>query len=200
MHAGLDSARGARPRPMAQPRVARASLALSAVALLWFVPARGWAMTAEGALITNLASGTYSSPVSGAQTVISYGVTATVLVVNPTVLLQKTANPTLQSVAGTVTFCITFSNASAYVSAFNILILDVTPQNMHYVPGAGNAVWVNDPSAITNDYSPNGGQPPIGWVTGYPGVALGSTATFRWNVPVLGPGRSGYVCYMASVM
>ena len=158
---------------------------------------RAYGMTAEGTLITNLASGTFTTTAGTANT-ISYGVTATVVVAQPMVMLQKTAAPTLQSVAGTVTFCITFSNASRYASAFSVQVFDLLPTNMRFIDWGTPGNWVDDPTGITQDYWNGGtaswqmGQPPAG--------SANATSAFRWNVPVLGPGRSGYVCYRASVM
>ena len=200
MYAGLDLTGWARPSAHAQRARSRRSLSLAAAAFLSLLGAsRVSAMTAEGTLITNLASATANPTTAGIPQlvtgVITYGVTATVGVANPTVMLNKTATPTIQATGGVVTFCITFSNSSDYVSAFNIVIRDIAPNNMGFVDWWTQ--WVDDPSAIPNppDYSYNAGTL---WTTGTP--IVGRTVAARWSVPALGPGRSGYVCYRASVL
>src|SRR6266496_3327318 len=99
------------------------------------------AMAADGALITNVVSATFGG--SGGPTImytVSYNATSNVLISCPIVSLAKVAIPTVQSVAGTVTFQIWVANTPTPASTFNVVITDMLPDNMAYV-GASQAIW-----------------------------------------------------------
>ena len=155
------------------------------------------ASTADGVLITNLASATYKTT-SGAGQVITYGATVNVLVATPVVMLRKQASGTLQASGGTVTFCISYSNSGKWASAFNVVITDAMPDNMRFVNGSGNEVGPPAGSSVVSAWSTNGGG---GWTSGStPFMAQGTPVLLRWTVDVLGPGDSGFVCYTVSVL
>jgi len=147
----------------------------------------------EGACITNTASATYQFLGTGKS--ISYNATTCVCVGTPSVMLRKLASPSLQASGGTVTFCVSFSNKSLYMSAVNFVITDVIPANMAFA-GWGDA-WYIDAAmgTITQAYTLNGG---LVWTsTGSP--VVGTTAALRWVIPVLGIHQSGMACYLATV-
>jgi uncharacterized repeat protein (TIGR01451 family) len=155
---------------------------------------RAFGTMVEGACITNSASATYSF--AGSAKTISYNATTCVCVGTPSVMLRKLASPTLQASGGTVTFCVSFSNKSVYMSAVNFVITDVIPANMAFA-GWGEAWYVDAlMGTITQAYSLNAG---VTWYsTGSP--ALGATATLRWVIPWLGIHASGMTCYLATVL
>jgi len=162
--------------------------------------ARGaWAATADGVLITNHASATYKMT-SGTGQVISYGATVTVMVATPAVMLKKVAGPTMQASGGTVTFCISFSNSGGLASAFDVTITDAMPDNMRFAAGTGNASWDPAGGVVYWAWSTNGGA---GWTMGGTAMPTNGQATpllLRWQVDVLSPRASGFVCYTASVL
>jgi len=152
---------------------------------------RAGAGTVDGTLITNVASGTYSSA-SRIGFIVSYPVTAYVLVQNPAVWIWKTASPTLQAPGGDVTFTACVKNQSAYVSAFNVTVTDVLPIGFDFraMSSIWPASWV-----ITNA---NGLAGP--WVAGWPTVGQEPTWFLRWTLPVVGPMASGCVAFTARVL
>jgi len=164
---------------------------LMAAVLLAAGSARGTMV--EGACITNSASATYQF--GGLGKSISYSATTCVCVRTPSVMLSKLSSPSLQASGGTVTFCVSFSNKSAYMSAVNFVITDVIPANMAFA-GWGDAWYVfwDSLPTVTQAYSLNG----VVWVTGG-SPALGVTATLRWVIPALGMSQSGVACYLATV-
>lgn len=160
---------------------------------------RASAMTTDGSLLTNLASGTYKIT-SGTGQLISYGASAMVIVMTPATVIGKVASPTMMTSGGTVTFCITFSNASAWASAMNVVITDVLPDNMKYVAGGevyygitgGSTVypaWATSAAGPWTQTTPNTGQ-----------TSPAGTLYLKWTVDVTGPKQSGQVCYKATVL
>ena len=185
----------------------KGALMLAAGVLWLLVPARpAHAMTADGALITNVASGTYETT-GGVASEFDYNVTAFVLVATPQMILQKTGTPTMQAPGGLVTFCLTFSNQSAYTSAFNFVITDAVPDNMRFYqetftnhPAGGTIVptWSDDAGATWNDAV---GVAPIGGTPGrYPFSCCAVDVILRWSVDMVGIQQSGYVCYTTSIL
>src|SRR5688500_17248493 len=80
-------------------------LVLAARGLVSMAPGSAAAATADGTLITNVACATFSAnPAGTAGYAVSYCATATVLIRNPCIALQKIANPTVQASGGDVTF------------------------------------------------------------------------------------------------
>lgn len=170
------------------------------------------AMTSEGTLITNVATASYWSS-DGAKFAPTYGVTATVLVMNPSVHLRKVASPSMQCSGGTVTFCIYVINVSAMSSSFNITIEDVLPGDgtgnagFAYLYPGGRSEW--NPQAATVTYGYRGTN--FGANNNWPGYvsdpeldgepANGTSGPYyiRWNISVLGPARSMMVCFKATV-
>lgn len=154
------------------------------------------AATTDGTLITNVACGTFLSS-AGMGFAISYCCTATVLVSNPCVALQKRATPTVQSSGGTVTFELIAINCSNSSSAFNIMVTDRLPDNMAYVTSA-NPAWysgtggpINSAFRSADNVSWSGGWPVLGQVTPY---------WLRWQLEFLGPGKSGGITFLATVL
>lgn len=184
------------------------------VMLAWIlgalVPAQpGHAMTADGALITNVASATYRGTFAfgGPTLEVDYNVTVVVLVTTPQMMIQKTGTPTMQAPGGLVTFCLTFSNQSAYTSAFNFVITDAIPDNMRFYqetftnnPAGGIIVptWSDDGGATWNDAV---GVAPLGGGAGrYPFSCCAVDVILRWSVDLVGIQQSGYVCYTTSIL
>ena len=153
------------------------------------------ATTSEGTLITNLASATFKDK-TGVMREISYGATSWVLVATPSIMLSKMATPTIAVSGGTVTFCITFSNASSLTSAVNVVISDKVPDNVRF----DNVRLENDPAGgiITPSWSTNNAAP---WTTNWPPVAQGpvNSLFLRWTTDVMGPRQSAIVCYSVTI-
>jgi len=164
-------------------------MAAVAAALLW--GAAAGAATGDGVLLTNFASATYQNTAGNAYE-IAYAVTETVLVATPATLIRKDANPTMQAAGGTVTFCITFSNTSAFASAVNVTVSDKVPDNMRWV-GWGT-LWNPGGGAPTTAYA----AAPPAWTDGTPPAA--GQYYLRWTMNVVGPRRSGIVCFLATVL
>jgi len=155
------------------------------------------AATTDGTLITNVACGTFLSS-AGVGFSISYCCTATVLVSNPCVALQKKANPTVQSSGGTVTFELIAINCSASSSAFQIMVTDKLPDNMAYAFSA-NPSW----------YGGNGAPIPslfksadnLTWTGGWPAATGNVTPLWlRWQMQFLSPGSSASITFLATVL
>ncbi len=163
------------------------------------------AATADGVLITNVACGTYGSVTADCNFTASYCVTATVLVVNPNIQINKSVSPSMECAGSTVTFCIWVANASAYTSAFNVHVEDIIPGAsgvMAYVQGQSNWVTGTAGGAVTLGY---GGRPPWNfsltqwWNAEMPAGQTGPYA-IRWVVSVIGPGKSAMLCWKASIL
>ena len=156
------------------------------------------AATSDGALITNVATATFQGAGNPLGFVVSYGVTATVLVQNPRLMLFKTANPTMQAPGGDVTFRACVRNMSADVSAFNITVTDAIPAGFEFqaggVFGANPGIWPNT-WVITNA---NGLAGP--WNAGWPTVGQEPAWFMRWTLPVVGQNKSGCVEFTARVL
>ena len=166
---------------------------------LVMVGRRAWGMTTDGTLITNVASGSFQSA-GGIAFWISYSVTATVLVSNPSVSLIKTATPTVQSSGGTVTFRLWVVNTSQSSSAFNIIITDRLPDYMAYVGPLNPTVWRGNGLPLplwTMSNSPTNGP---GWNANMPGVGQAAPYYLRFALDFLGPSYSAYVEFIATVL
>ena len=156
-----------------------------------------YAATADCAQITNFASATFQTTAqvgtNGSQ-LITYAVSANVMLASPGITIGKTATPTIQGAGGTVTFCIQFQNTSFCASAFNVTLVDRTPDGMNYV---GNSMTTWPPALVWN---PEYALPasPNTWNSGQPaGVAL---YYMRWWVAVMNPRQSGVVCFRVTVL
>jgi len=155
-------------------------------------PAAAFAGVADCGMITNIASVTYTSTV-GVQKVISWNVTAMVMVASPSLIVDKRATPTLQGAGGTVTFCINFQNLSYCASAIDVTIWDKVPDSMNYVP-ASFQEWTNGTGTVDSAFG--AASPPN---------TVGEPAAFgqyylRWGYNFLGPRESGVICYRATVL
>jgi len=162
------------------------------------------ATTSDGTLITNVATATFGSvgsltaPWANAWYEISYAATQTVLVATPNVQLQKTSQPSIECSGGTITFCIWAVNTSSLTSAFNVYLQDKYPPLVSYVVGqtmwpgltAGSAIW-NNWCTTTPTLTRNPGEPPAGL------DAVNGAYYLRWQITMLGPGKSALICYRA---
>ena len=168
------------------------------VMLSSFVPVHAVAGTAEGTLITNVACATYGAVQPNCDFVVSYCVTASVLVANPLIAANKSSNPTIECSGGTITFCIYVRNNSAYTSAFNILVSDILPQNISYING-GQANWAGGTAgaAITI-----GSGSFIPFTTAWVEAPAAQTSNYylRWNISIMGPGKSALVCWKGNIL
>jgi len=162
------------------------------------------ATTTDGTLITNVATATYGSvgsltaPGANPWYEISYAATQTVLVATPNVQLQKTSQPSIECSGGTITFCIWAVNTSSLTSAFNVYLQDKYPPLVSYVVGqtlwpgltAGSAIW-NNWGTTTPTLTRNPGEPPAGL------DSVNGAYYLRWQITILGPGKSALICYKA---
>jgi hypothetical protein len=155
-------------------------------------PAVAAAGVADCGMITNIASVTYTDTF-GVQKVISWNVTAMVMVASPNMIVNKTATPTLQGAGGIVNFCISFQNLSYCASAIDVTIWDKVPDSMNYMP-ASLGEWTN--GAGTMDSAFGAASPPgtVGEPAAYGQYYL------RWGYNFLGPRESGVICYRATVL
>jgi uncharacterized repeat protein (TIGR01451 family) len=114
-------------------------------------------------------------------------------------MLKKTASPTMQASGGVVTFCITYSNSGAWASAFDVTITDVMPDNMKFIAGGNTDGGTSDGAGtVYGAWSTNGGT---NWTSGtWPNNGQAGPVSLRWQVDVLSPKASGFVCYTVSVM
>jgi len=180
---------------------------MSAVALGLLASRSAVAATADGTLITNLASATFTQNLlSGPAVTISYGATSYVIVATPCVMLRKAGNTTIQAAGGTVTFCITFSNCSDWASAMNVVVTDAVPTNCRFVSTPVNQVWSPDGSNVTTAWTSNGAlwnsAPAVSPLWGFPTSPIETypSVILKWTVDALGPGASGYICYTVSIL
>lgn len=185
--------RGAKRSGLAVLRVFSCAVAVSCAAQ------RGAAMTADGALITNVVTATYHSVSGTAQTgpnyTMSYLATATVLVSCPVIWVQKLANPTSAVPGGTVTFQVCIVNSSLQASAFNLAVTDQMPDNMAYLnpsyaswAPAGDTVFDSNSATTTT------------WSNGQPLNGQGAPYYLRWVLDKLAPQKSACVTFMTRVL
>lgn len=175
------------------------SFVLVAAGCLIAAPRLVHAMAADGALITNNVTATYGG--SGGITIkytVSYMATANVLISCPVVSLAKVAIPTVQSAGSVVTFQVWVANTSLQASAFNVVISDRLPDNVTWL-GPQTVWWsgVLPAPGLTSAESTNG---VAAYVTGTPPAGQGSPYYLRWTIDRLGPGRSGFIQYLATVL
>ena len=153
------------------------------------------ATTSDGALITNIACATYMSS-GGAGFAVSYCVTATVLVGNPGIALQKIATPTMQASGGIVRFMIWLINTSPLSSAFNITVTDRLPDNMEMLSSAYTSWNGGSGGTFTASNSSNNTT----WTANLPGAGQDAPYYLRWVLDILGPNRSAFVTFDAVVL
>ena len=186
-----------------------------AILIAVMVAGRAGAMTSEGTLITNVASASYWSA-DGAKFAPTYGSTANVLVMNPTVHLRKVSSPSMQCSGGTVTFCIYVVNVSAMSSAFNVTVEDIMPGDgtgtagfayVDVVASTARTEWNPQGATVIYGYRPTNFGANNVWVgtagdpelDGEPADGTAGPYYIRWNINVLGPNRSMMVCFKATV-
>ncbi len=176
-----------------------AALALVLAALA--IPRESWALTADGALMTNSAWATFSG--SAGKDVwyrTSYLASASVLVCNPIVAFVKTATPSMAAPSNTVTFTMCAVNSSITTSAFNLVLTDRLPDNMAYIPPvsympAAGVFTATYATVLTGT-----------WTAGEPGVGANNVPLapaayyLRWVANVTGPGKSSCVYYRVTVL
>jgi hypothetical protein len=157
-------------------------------------------MTADGALLTNLATGTYRS-VDYSSYEVSYGATALVLVVSPSISIKKSSNVTAMCSGETVTFCIWAVNNSALGSAFNVHVWDSVISEGAYVTGQTNWAGGSGGTITIGYYHKNGITTKNAWAmepdAGTYTVAPASTSPFflKWKLDMLGPAKSAMFCF-----
>lgn len=176
----------------------RGSIAGAVGLMLVFVilPAGARAATADGTIITNTVSATYSTtftPGPGSGYSVSYSATARVVAQDPCIDIKKYAEPPGQVVGEIATFRIWVINCSVSASAFNITVYDKLPLDTYYAQG-----YMSYPSAEwTNAYNLDGGTIYIdgemnaGLVTGLESV--------RYYLPRLGINKSAWVSYQVTI-
>ncbi len=170
----------------------RAVVAAAGVIGIWASQAK--ATTVCGSVITNVAGATVVPFAGVPNGTVSYSVTATVQVRTPGLNLIKQANVTVQSQGGQVTFCITVLNDGC-ASAFNVMVSDQLPSYMTYM--GPNTEWIRGAGLIEYRWYASG----VGWqpYPSRPSVGVSTEALLVWHVDVVGVGKSGYLCYQASV-
>jgi len=152
------------------------------------------AATADGTIITNVASATFNTA-SLSPYAVSYNATATVIIQNPCVSLVKTPDVTIQAAGGTVTYTLWVVNCSPVTSAFNITMTDKLPDNVAYdAPrgfwnGLGGGLWVSSSSS-------NGTT----WPASNPNAGQTATYYLRFVMPTLGPLQSAYMQYSVKIL
>jgi len=166
---------------------------------LLMVSGRSFAATADGALITNVACATFSSNQAGTQGfAVSYCATATVLIQNPCVALQKIANPTVQASGGAVTFTLWVVNCSATSSAWNVTVTDRLPDNTEYSnPSFVSWAGLVTPGVWTPSYA---STLAAAWANGSPGDGQDAPYYLRFTLDVLGPSRSAFARFSVDIL
>ncbi len=173
---------------------------IAGLAMSLAVPGMTLGATADGVLITGTASATYTTKLSGGLPMtISYGATVTVMVATPVVAFAKVANPSMQASGGVVTFCISYSNRGGLASAFDVTITDVMPDNMRFVAGGNSDGGTSDGAGTVYGAWATAVAGP--WTAGtWPNNGQAGPVILRWQIDVLSPRATGFVCYAAQVM
>lgn len=152
--------------------------------------------TADGVLITNCVSASFSVP-GNFRFWVSYCATGTVLVQNPCMQMVKYAMPAMQAVGGTVTYQVYVRNCSLTLTSYNVTVEDVFPANMGYVnPSYLSVAWGGTPT-VTPGY--NNGS----WNAGEPanGSTSGTVTKLRWVItPSMAPTASVMVEFRMTVL
>ena len=179
-----------------------ALVAVMALGAMLVAVQRAAAVTAEGTLLTNVATGTYMSP-DFTPYEVSYSVTANVLVAFPFLQVRKTSTPSAACSGGTVTFCVFAVNNSLYTSAFNVTLRDLVDSGFapyNYINPSYNA-WRSDPgnTTITYGYGKGGVSPTFLWINAEPPAGQEVPLILGWNLDVLGPGQSVHICFSVSI-
>jgi uncharacterized repeat protein (TIGR01451 family) len=169
---------------------------MAGVCLLGGLSQGAKAATADGTLITNLATATFSTA-TGAQVTVSYTATATVLVQNPCVSLLKVPDVTVQAAGGTVTYTLWVVNCSPIMSAFNITVTDKLPDNVSYDAARGN--WNGGSGGTwTSSDSPSG---LAGSYVAVPPTAGQTTPLYlRFVLDLLGASKSAMIRYSVVIL
>lgn len=158
------------------------------------------AATVEGTLILNEVSATLWPYIGVPSGTVSFSATAYVQVCTPSISLDKRANSTVQSAGGVVTFCINIANNSNCTSAFSLIVSDWLPDNMAYVNT--DRMWV-DGGTVGYGYWLPDVMPPVGlwfWPNSKPAPGTTGNVELFWWIDMVGIGRTGYVCFQASVL
>jgi len=154
------------------------------------------AATADGTLVTNVATATFATA-STMGFAVSYGASAYVLIANPCVSLLKVPNVTVQSAGGTVTYTLWVVNCSPTTSAFNVTVTDKLPDNVAYDAARGN--WNGGSWGTLSTWTSATGVP-----TAYANVppAAGQVTPFymRYLLDQLGPNRSAFLSYSVVIL
>jgi len=165
------------------------------------------AMVVEGTLLTNIASASFRAADNPVMQLTSFGVTATVLVMNPSIHLRKTSTPTMQCSGGTVVFCLYVINTSAMSSAFNVVVEDMMPGDaagMGLAFVGGRTEWNPQAATVVYGYRTPEVVPKTLWpptdADGNPDLGVVGPYYIRWAISLVGPNRSMMVCFQATVL
>jgi len=194
--------------------VARKLLRVCAPALacvLWLgAPQQAWTMAADGALLTNAVSATYHGPAgfpdlacpTCPQYPVTYSASSNVLISCPVVVLQKSVTPTVEGAGGTVTYRLWAINDSINASAFNFVMTDRL-QNWLSFAGPTPAMVVVSPvwtDWFGNSWAAASSADGTTYTAGAPAIGQAGLYYLRWSLGVLGPGKSGFIEFMAKVL
>ena len=169
-----------------------AALGIAAAAGVFVFAGEAMALTADGSLMTNTATATFTT-ISGARYEVSYLATDTVLICNPLVAYYKTATPTMTQQSGTVVFTLCVVNSSITTSALNLTIVDKLPDYMSYV-NPGYTEW---PAGWQDSYAAAEVGP---YTAGQPVNGSVNPLYLHWSIQVIGPRRSGCITYTGRVL
>jgi uncharacterized repeat protein (TIGR01451 family) len=172
-------------------------LSLTGMILVGLVmPRAASATTADGTLITNVATATFATASLNGFGV-SYGASAYVIVANPCVAIMKVPDVTTQSAGSKVTYTLWIANCSPTSSAFNITITDKLPDNVSYDAARGS--WNGGSGGTwTSSESVNGS---VGsYVTGTPTAGQTTPYYLRYVLDLLGPAKSAMLAYSVVIL
>lgn len=158
------------------------------------------ATTARGSLVTNIVSATFGS-IGGGTFAVTYAVTTTFVVDGPDLWFWKMADPWVQMPGGCVRFRLWVWNYSPIMTAYNITISDMIPENMIYKTysfpaadhewnGGTGGTWFFGHSANVNGP----------WAAGEPPDGQGVNYYMKWVLTQLGVTQSAYVEFEACVL
>jgi large repetitive protein len=134
-----------------------------------------------GTALSNTASLRYTDPESGATT-IAAPTPRTVTVIEPVVVVDKTAAPATPVLGGEVTYTLVVTNAgpASTADAFDLDLTDVLPAGLTYVAGSLAHTGGTAPAGM----SESGGTISASWTT----IALGDSSTLEYKATVGDPG------------
>ena len=155
------------------------------------------ATTARGSLVTNIVSATFGS-IGGGTFAVTYAVTTTFIVDGPDLWFWKDPDVWVQMPGGCVRFRLWVWNYSPIMTAYNITISDMIPENMIYSNpsytewnGDTGGTWYRGHSSNANGPWTTAAEPPDGQGVDY---------YMKWVLTQLGTAQSAYVEFKACVL